>query len=371
MESMVNEATLRAAFAGKKVFVTGHTGFKGTWLLHLLHQLGAIIKGYALQPPNDTDAFYASHAGQHCENVLDDIRNQAALQAALLSFGPDFIFHMAAQPLVRRSYEDTLYTYEVNAMGTANLLEALKALPNACTCVVITTDKVYENKETGQLFDEDDRLGGYDPYSASKACAEIITASYRNAFFNPMALAQHQKHIGVARAGNVIGGGDWNTDRIIPDIVQALHHQQTISVRNPTAVRPWQHVLEPLVGYLMYALYLQQQRGPYAEAINFGPYPTDCLQVETLVQKAIQHWGHGNYQVTTNPHAPHEAQLLLLRIERAKAVLGWEPLLQADGAIQLTMHWFRHYLIEQQPAQDLMLQDIRFYFDLLNNPQHS
>jgi CDP-glucose 4,6-dehydratase len=285
-------------YLGKKVFVTGHTGFKGSWMVKWLSMLGANIKGYALAPENDYDLFHKINIESLCESVIADVRGAARLKKEIADFQPDFVFHLAAQPLVRLSFRQPLETFAINVMGTANLLEAVKKITKPCAVVVITTDKVYENKEWQYPYRETDRLGGYDPYSASKAAAEIVISSYRNSFFNLSEHSSHQKAIASARAGNVIGGGDWAKDRIIPDIVNALKNKRPIEVRNPAAVRPWEHVLEPLSGYLLLGEKLSHEPETFAQSWNFGPYPQDTFTVGELVETAIQVWGEGSYTVS-------------------------------------------------------------------------
>ena len=259
MESLVNQASLQQAYSGKKIFVTGHTGFKGAWLVTWLQLMGAAVKGYALEPENEKAIYNVVSPHLQIESIIADIRDREKLHQEILSFQPDFIFHLAAQPLVRYSYQVPAETFEVNAIGTANLLEAVVHLEKKCTIVIVTTDKVYENKERHKWYKEKNRLGGYDPYSASKACAELVTASFHSSFFNPAQMETHNKALATARAGNVIGGGDWNKDRIIPDIINHLRSGKNIPVRNPHAIRPWQHVLEPLGGYLALAAALDKK----------------------------------------------------------------------------------------------------------------
>ncbi len=341
METVVTAAFLQQAYAGKKVFLTGHTGFKGGWCLALLHTLGATVKGYALAPDYDNGIYSLLGTTGYAESTLADIRDKARLKAELLAFAPDYIFHFAAQPLVRRSYEIPAETFEVNALGTANLLEAVQTLPGKCTVVIVTTDKVYENIEQHVLYTEEDRLGGYDPYSASKACTEIVVSSFRNAFFNRKQYATHQKAIVTARAGNVIGGGDWSRDRIIPDIVRALVAGQPIAVRNPMAVRPWQHVLEPLCGYLLLGNRAHTGYAAVADAYNFGPEPDDHLTVKEVVEIALDTWGEGRWTDASDANAPHEAGLLKLDITRVKTDLHWLPRLRAAEAVQWTIGWYK------------------------------
>jgi CDP-glucose 4,6-dehydratase len=341
MENVVNYQQLSANYKGKKIFITGHTGFKGAWLLAWLHQLGAEIKGYALPPESAACLYTLLQPLGIMQSVYADIRDKAKLEEEILSFNPDYIFHLAAQPLVRRSYQLPAETFEVNAVGTANLLEVVRQLEQPCTVVIITTDKVYENKEQDILYNEEDALGGYDPYSASKACTEIVVSSFRNSFFNVTQVSEHNKGLATARAGNVIGGGDFSEDRIIPDLVRALQHHKTIEVRNPYSVRPWQHVLEPLGGYLTLGGLLHADAAKYSHAYNFGPHPSDHLTVKELVESAIKTWGRGAWENTGNPNQPHEASLLKLDITRARQELNWSPKLSASEAIDWTIKWYK------------------------------
>ncbi|HOZ68234.1 MAG TPA: CDP-glucose 4,6-dehydratase [Chitinophagaceae bacterium] len=328
-------------YKGKKVLLTGHTGFKGTWMLIWLHQLGAIIKGYALAPEEGND-FYTRIGGDSlCDSVIADIRDKDKLKAVINDFQPDFVFHLAAQPLVIRSYEEPLYTFDVNIMGTGYLLEAIRFLEKKCTIVVITTDKVYENRETGQAYKEDDKLGGYDPYSASKAGAEIVVSSYRNSFFNSSKYKIHQKAIASARAGNVIGGGDWSKNRIIPDIIRGIERGEDVIVRNPVSVRPWQFVLEPLGGYLLLGARLNDEPVKFADAWNFGPHTDDVMNVRQVVEQAISIYGKGKYVMPPIIGQPHEAGLLNLDIGKSVSELAWQPKLRTAGAIEYTIDWYK------------------------------
>jgi CDP-glucose 4,6-dehydratase len=347
MESVVNYQQLHTYYKGKKVFVTGHTGFKGSWLCCVLHQLGAIVKGYALEPEYEDCLFNRIDHAHMLESVIADIRDKERMTDELLNFQPDYIFHLAAQPLVRYSYEIPAETFEVNVVGTANLLEGLKKLKQKCTVVIITTDKVYENKEQDILYKETDVLGGYDPYSASKACTEIVVSSFRNSFFNVEKYNEHQKAIASVRAGNVIGGGDWSKDRIIPDIVKSLQENKVIDVRNPNAVRPWQHVLEPLVGYLLTGGLLNETPLQYSKPYNFGPQPDDHLTVKELVEVAIKTWGAGQWKDTSDASQPHEAGLLKLDISRAIKEIKWVPKLNAAKAIEWTINWYKQPINKQ------------------------
>lgn len=347
MEDVVNQINLENYYSGKKVFITGHTGFKGAWLSLWLHQLGATVKGYALAHAYESALFHNIGSDSLFESVIDDIRNKEKLQTEILNFQPDYIFHLAAQPLVRRSYKIPAETFEVNAIGTANLLECVGQLQKPCNVIVITTDKVYENKEQDILYNEEDNLGGYDPYSASKACTEIVVSSFRNSFFNLNKINEHQKSIVSVRAGNVIGGGDFSEDRIIPDIIRALQKNETIEVRNPNAVRPWQHVLEPLGGYLLVGGLLYDQPSIYSGAYNFGPNPNDHLTVKELLELALKSWGSGHWKDTSDPNQLHEANLLKLDITKAKEKLQWMPKLNASETIKWTMDWYKQNTSDQ------------------------
>jgi CDP-glucose 4,6-dehydratase len=329
-------------YKGKKVFITGHTGFKGAWLLKWMHQLGAEVKGYALAPKTEKDIFIAINGNYICESKIADIRDKELLKQEILKFQPDFIFHLAAQPLVRLSYELPMETYEVNVIGTGNVLDAVRYLEKPCYIICITTDKVYNNKEWHYPYRETDRLGGYDPYSASKAAAEILISSYRNSFFNPLDYGNHKKSIAVARAGNVIGGGDWCKDRIIPDIINALSENRSIVVRNPNAVRPWQHVLEPLSGYLLLGSKMMEDPISFGAAFNFGPNLEDTLTVKELVEIVLIKHGKGDFETPNQLNQPHEAGLLKLDINKAINVLGWKPKWNAERAISETISWYNN-----------------------------
>lgn len=339
---------LLPSYKGKNVFLTGHTGFKGSWLLQWLHLLGAHVKGLSLSPQNQTDLYHLISGDDLCESVIGDIKDKKLVEKAILDFQPDYIFHLAAQPLVRLSYNKPADTFEVNAMGTANVLEAVRKLEKKCTVVLITTDKVYENREWIYPYRETDSLGGYDPYSASKACAEIIIKSYQQSFFNPTDYNQHKKAICSTRAGNVIGGGDWAKDRIVPDIIRSLQANTPVIVRNPSAIRPWQHVLEPLGAYLLLGARLTTAPQQYAGAWNFGPLASDNKEVEELVKMAIEHWGSGTYEKPSLVDQPHEAGLLKLDISKAMSQLQWVPRYTAAEAIEKTISWYKNF--HRQPA---------------------
>lgn len=345
----------------KKIFLTGHTGFKGSWMSVWFDLLGAKVKGYALEPEASSLYNQINHRLHNHESVIADIRDKARLEKELLSFQPDFIFHFAAQPLVRRSYEIPVETFEVNAIGTANLLDSVRLLKSECVVIIVTTDKVYENSETGKPFSENNKLGGHDPYSASKAAAEIVTESFRLSFFHPSIYKQHKKSIASVRAGNVIGGGDYAQDRIVPDIYRALSKSKIITIRNPKSIRPWQHVLEPLSGYLALAEAMKKDPLKFATSFNFGPQLNDELTVEQLVQFAIKYWGGGKYKSTQMKNAPHEAGLLKLNIDKAKNELQWEPKWNAPEAIERTIKWYNNSLLKNNDEFNLCVKDIMDY----------
>lgn len=351
---------LEKTYRGKKVFLTGHTGFKGAWLLKALSILGADVKGYALETNTEDDLYNLINGDKLCNSVIADLRDKNRLENELIDFQPDFIFHLAAQPLVRLSYEIPSKTFEVNAIGTAYLLDAVRLLEKKCSIVLITTDKVYHNYEWVYPYRETDRLGGYDPYSASKACAELVIDSYKNSFFNIANYKEHQKSISVARAGNVIGGGDWSKDRIIPDIVNSIKKNIVLTVRSPNSVRPWQHVLEPIMGYLLLGSKMNIDSIKFSEVWNFGPLDEDAFTVEDLVKLSISIFGKGSYECPELSGEPHEAKLLRLDISKAVQLLGWKPLFSSQKAIEMTMNWYRNY-IDGMDSNGLIEADINAY----------
>ena len=360
MEKVVNADYLRSVFNGKRVFLTGHTGFKGAWMLQILQWLGAEVKGYALAPEKDNDLYNTIDGDSLCHSsIIADICDQQLLKDEIINFEPHFIFHFAAQPLVKRGYEQPAYTFLVNAQGTAHVLDAMRHLVPPCVGVMITTDKVYDNPERGLPFKEDDKLGGYDPYSASKAAAEIVIDSYRRSFFNPSDYSNHEKAIAAARAGNVIGGGDYSDNRIVPDIVRSITSRETVGLRNPNSIRPWQHVLEPLGAYLLLAARMTENPEKYSTAYNLGPDPEDMLTVEGLTKVFIDSYGFGSYKSFEEEGAPHEAKLLLLDSSKAASDLGWKPRLDARTAIQWTAQW---YADDTQSAHQKCMAQIKEYF---------
>ncbi|NQV53810.1 MAG: CDP-glucose 4,6-dehydratase [Flavobacteriales bacterium] len=352
---------LKETFEGKKVFLTGHTGFKGAWLLLILHKLGAQIKGYSLAPKHDNDLYNLIGGDSLCTSVIADIRDRERVQKEVDAFQPDFVFHLAAQALVIDSYTIPVETYETNVMGTIYVLDALRGLKKPCTSVMITTDKVYENFETTEPYPEDARLGGYDPYSNSKACAELAISSYRNSFLNPKEYPTHLQSLSSARSGNVIGGGDWSENRLVPDIARALIAGEQVIIRNPSAVRPWQHVLDPLNGYLMLAAHMAKDPLKFAQGYNFGPYPNDERNVEDMCGLAIEQWGEGSYQTPDIPEKPHEAGLLKLAIDKAKRDLQWEPRFTSAEAVEWTIDWYKN---GRDDALNFTSTQIERYFGL-------
>jgi CDP-glucose 4,6-dehydratase len=348
---------------GKRVYLTGHTGFKGSWLSLWLHSLGAIVKGYALSPPTTPSLFEQATIADCMESEIGDIRHLEQLTASMVAFNPDILIHMAAQPLVRLSYKEPIETYEVNVMGTAKVLEAARQCPNLKAIVSVTTDKCYENREWVWGYREDEPMGGHDPYSSSKGCAELVTSAYRRSFMQ-------EKGVGLAsvRAGNVIGGGDWAEDRLIPDILRAFENQQAVVIRNPLSTRPWQHVLEPLSGYLMLAEKLYHAPASYAEGWNFGPEEEDARPVEWILDQMVAAWSGASWVLDEQAH-PHEAGYLKLDISKAKARLGWHPLWRLDTTLKKIIHWHQAWLA-QQDMQAVCLDEINDYMIGMKNAKH-
>lgn len=329
----------------KRVFITGHTGFKGAWLSLWLQKLGAHITGFSLQPPTEPNFFEIAQVAKEMISIIGDIRDGDLLTNALEQAAPEIVIHMAAQPLVRSSYLDPIKTYSTNVMGTINLLEAVrKQLSKPRAVVNITTDKCYENKEWVWGYRENDSLGGFDPYSSSKSCAELITIAYRNSFFKSTHSDFCNVGIATARAGNVIGGGDWSDDRLIPDIIRAISDSKSIEIRNPQSVRPWQHVLEPLNGYLQLAEKLYLHGAEFGEAFNFGPPENDTKSVLSLVDEFAKHWGEGITWKFDRGNHPHEAQSLKLDCSKANVLLGWQPRWHLNKAIKSTVAWHKAYI---------------------------
>lgn len=349
---------LAETYLGRPVLVTGHTGFKGAWLAEWLVSLGADVTGYALDPPTQPNLFDAIGLGQRIRHVVADVRDRDRLVAEVGAARPSVIFHLAARALVRRAYEEPHDTFETNVMGTASILEAARTCPTVRAVVIVTSDKVYENPETGRPFVETDPLGGFDPYGASKAAAELVTAAYRQSFFaGPDAAA-----VVTVRAGNVIGGGDWAVDRIIPDAVRALSAGEPVVVRNPDAVRPWQHVLEPLSGYLWLGARLLTHGQHDAGAWNFGPLDHGERPVRWVVEQFLAEWGSGSWTTPgASRPAPHEAHRLSLDSTKARERLGWAPVWDGPTAVRQTASWYREYYRAPARARDLVDDQLNAY----------
>lgn len=347
---------------GRKVFLTGHTGFKGSWLSLWLHSMGAEVTGYALKPPTVPALYEICKTDELMSSVIADIRDRKVLENAILQAQPDIVIHMAAQPLVRESYINPAETYEINVMGTVNLFEAIRKCASVKAVVNVTTDKCYENKEWSWGYRENEPMGGYDPYSNSKSCSELITASYRKSFFNIKDYDKHGVALASARAGNVIGGGDWAKDRLIPDCVRSLLNNEKIFIRSPKSIRPWQHVLEPLSGYLLLAQKLYQEGPSYAEGWNFGPEDNDAKPVDWIVNKLCEKWGDdATYLIDKGPH-PHEANYLKLDISKAKTQLNWQPKWNIETALDKIVEWTIAYKNHKNMCE-ITLKQIKEYQD--------
>jgi len=350
----------RAFWQGKRVFLTGHTGFKGSWLSLWLTSLGATVKGYALNPPTNPSLFNEAKVDSIIDSQIGDIRDQNALYNSMTIFNPDVLIHMAAQPLVRYSYDAPIETYEVNVIGTAKVLEVARSCINLKAIVNITTDKCYENDGRPQGYKESDPMGGYDPYSSSKGCAELVASAYRRSFLQ-------DQGIGVAsvRAGNVIGGGDWADDRLIPDILRSFEKNEPVVIRNPKATRPWQHVLEPLSGYLILAQKLYEDQKEYAVGWNFGPNEQDVKPVDWILDKMISKWPNSSWELDASSN-PHEAGFLKLDISKAKSQLNWQPVWELSRTLDKIIAWHRSWL-SQEDMQAASLAEIEEYMKDMNN----
>ena len=352
---------------GKKVFLTGHTGFKGGWLSLWLQSLGADLTGFALSPPTNPSLFEQARVADGMHSKIGDIRNLEWLQAEIQKAQPEIVLHLAAQPLVRYSYENPIETYSTNVMGTVNMLEAIRSTSSVKSVVIVTTDKCYENREWVWPYRESEAMGGHDPYSSSKGCAELVVAAYRSSYFNPFEYKQHGVGIATARAGNVIGGGDWSKDRLIPDILNAINLGTSVQLRNPNAIRPWQHVLEPLHGYLTLAEKLYDDGQNFSDAWNFGPEQADCISVLDIANKLIEISGSkSNIEIERNDDQPHEARLLRLDITKAKNFLDWRPYLNINTALRLTANWSQFHS-KNDELRNITLLQIKSYQDLLGH----
>ena len=350
----------KSFWQGKRVFVTGHTGFKGSWISLWLSSLGAEVKGYALNPPTSPSLFNEAKVSSIIESQFGDIRDQDTLHDSMTKFSPDILIHMAAQPLVRYSYEAPIETYEVNVIGTAKVLEVARSCPNLKVIVNITTDKCYENDDRAEGYKENDPMGGYDPYSSSKGCAELVASSYRRSFLQ-------DQGVGVAsvRAGNVIGGGDWADDRLIPDILRSFENREPVVIRNPKATRPWQHVLEPLSGYLILAQELYEDQKKYAEGWNFGPNEQDVKPVDWILDNMISKWPNSSWELDSSS-SPHEADFLKLDISKAKSKLGWSPVWELNQTLEKIINWHQAWL-NNEDMQAVCLIEIEEYMRDMSN----
>jgi CDP-glucose 4,6-dehydratase len=334
--------TPRQFWAAKRVFLTGHTGFKGSWLSIWLKDLGADLTGFALSPPTKPSLFEVADVSSGMTSIIGDIRDAAVLTKALCDAQPEIVIHMAAQPIVRLSYEQPVETYSTNVMGLVHLFEAVRKSPGVRAVVNVTSDKCYENKEWVWGYRESEPMGGHDPYSSSKGCAELVTAAYRRSFFNPDTYSEHGVALASARAGNVIGGGDWALDRLIPDIMRAIEAGQPVKIRNPNAIRPWQHVLEPLSGYLTLAQKLYGAGPAFAEGWNFGPAEADARPVQWVVERLTQMWGEGaRWQLDSQNNFLHEAHYLKLDCSKARSALGWKPIWGLEQALSRIAEWHK------------------------------
>jgi len=348
---------------GKRVFLTGHTGFKGSWLSLWLVSLGASVKGYALNPNTTPSLFNEAKVGRVIDSQIGDIRDQEALHESMTTFNPDVLIHMAAQPLVRYSYDSPIETYEVNVIGTAKVLEVARNCAKLKAIVNITTDKCYENDERSQGYKENDPMGGHDPYSSSKGCAELVTLAYRRSFLQDQGVS-----LASVRAGNVIGGGDWADDRLIPDILRSFEKNKPVVIRNPKATRPWQHVLEPLSGYLVLAQKMYNNHKEYAEGWNFGPREEDVKPVDWILDKMISKWPDSSWELDQNSN-PHEADFLKLDISKAESKLGWKPVWELSHTIDKIISWHKAWLYKED-MQAVCLAEIEEYTKDMSNENY-
>ena len=353
----------KSFWSGKRVLITGHTGFKGSWLSLWLQSLGAELAGYSLPPLTNPSLFNIAKVDSYMASFIGDIRNLDGLQSVFKKTNPEIVIHMAAQPLVRYSYQNPVETYEVNVMGTVNLLEAVRNSDYVKSVVVVTTDKCYENREWVWGYRESDSMGGYDPYSNSKGCAELVCSAYRSSFFNPNEYNKNCVALATARAGNVIGGGDWAQDRLIPDLLYSFGIGKEAFIRYPNSVRPWQHVMEPLLGYLCLAEKLFSQGADFAEAWNFGPNSEDCRSVGWVADRLSEIWGGGAKWRTNSGVHPHEAQYLKLEISKARSKLGWKPQLRLEDGLSLVIEWEQNRLAGAN-MRELTLAQLMAYQEL-------
>lgn len=361
MEGMVNKAFWKR----KRVFITGHTGFKGTWLSLWLKLLEAEVIGYSASIPTSPSLFELTRVATELTNIKGDVRDLNSLKTSIEKTNPDIVIHMAAQSLVRPSYKNPIETYSTNIMGTSNLLESVRNVKDIRGVVIVTSDKCYKNNEDGNEFQESDPMGGFDPYSSSKGCAELITSAYRCSFFNEKSYAEHGVALASVRAGNIIGGGDWAEDRLIPDVIRAFLGGNTVHIRNPKAIRPWQFVLEPLRGYLILAEKLYEFGSDYGKAWNFGPSASNMESVSQIVEKMAQMWGGAaRWEYDRSPH-PHEATVLRLNSSVAKSELGWMNLMNIDQSLDWTTKWYMEYEKNSSNLRSVTEKQIREYGEMI------
>ena len=345
-------------YRNKVVLLTGNTGFKGSWLSVWLRELGAKVIGFSLEPPSNPSNFHASFLRDKITHVHGDVRDASALEEVFRTYEPEIVVHMAAQAIVRTSYDDPKQTFDTNVGGTVNVLESVRNAPRVKVFLNITSDKCYENREWVWAYRENDAMGGHDPYSASKGCAELVFSSYLRSFFS-----SGERNIGMAsvRAGNVIGGGDWAKDRLIPDCVRALKDGKPIPIRNPQSVRPWQHVLEPLSGYLALGALLWQDPGKYSGAWNFGPNGTEDLSVQEIMERFIRFWGRGTWQDLSTGDAPHEALTLRLSCDKARTFLKWQSVLSMEECLEMTANWYKRFYAHEEDMYPFCAEQILMY----------
>lgn len=337
-------------WSGKRVLLTGHTGFKGSWLSLWLQGLGVELAGYALKPPTDPSLFVLARVGAGMRSTIGDVRDRTGLASMVADFRPEIVIHMAAQPLVRLSYHEPVETYATNVMGTVHLLDAVRQVGGVRAIVNVTSDKCYENREWVWGYRENEPMGGFDPYSNSKGCAELVTAAFRSSFFHPDRYADHGVALASARAGNVIGGGDWASDRLVPDVMNAFMAGRPVDIRNPGAIRPWQHVLEPLHGYLLLAEKLWADGPAHAEGWNFGPQDADAQPVQWMVERLAQRWGETARWTRDQANHPHEANYLKLDCSKARAVLGWKPYWDIGRTLDEIVSWYKAFAADEDMA---------------------
>lgn len=353
-----------SAFKNKTVLVTGHTGFKGSWLCVWLKELGANVVGYALEPYTDRDNFIVTGLQSKITHIIGDVRDFHGLTKVYEEYQPEFVFHLAAQPIVRESYVNPKETYDINVGGTVNMLECCRLTDSVRVIINVTSDKCYENKEWIWGYRESDPMGGYDPYSSSKGCSELVTAAYSKSFFNPGNFNDHKKSLASARAGNVIGGGDWQKDRIIPDCIRALENNKAIEIRNPNATRPWQHVLEPLSGYLLLASRMYDEPQKFCGAWNFGPNYDSIIPVGEVADRVVACWGNGSWIDLSHKNAPYEANLLSLDISKSNSYLKWFPIWNTKKAIKKTVEWYKEY--RKRDPYKICVNQIEEFADLVS-----